>query len=553
MDKNIMFYKTAFDKIGISVSMDGAMNAIKSGKWRTQIEDIRRTTNKNERKIKKNTLPAITVSGLFSGRGADKLTTHSGFIAMDFDSFDKDVEMARGELEADKYSRYVFTSCGGVGICVIVAIDGNRHAESFDYLSRYYKDKYHLVVDEHCKNVDRLRFVSFDEYLFKNENSETVMLGEVAKPAEIKQSEDINYYASGQRDNSLNKTAWSMLRSNMPVEFVRQTLRSLLLSWGEANEKWIEEKIKSAMKSQQGDETLEKQVNDWLLANLTETNTISIGSITNSFACTSRPDKKIVADILNKKVEEGVLVPTSPHAGVYRKKVVVPKMDLKNITQRIFDVSWPLNIGDHCLLTPKNVAIIAGAKSAGKSAMALNLVKLNMDKHNVTYVSSEMAEAELEHRLTMFKDANGQCLPISFWDKANFYFKSSGFEDMIDPDGLNIVDFIEIHDNFSFIAHEIKKIFDKLNNGVAIICIQKKYGAKIGRGAEFSLEKSRLYIALDFIGNSTGRATIVDVKRPKNAGVPARGWICDYKLFGGNVFYVLNDWHEPTEAELESG
>lgn len=548
---NIMFYETAFDRIGKRASLSDVMDDIKTNKWSNQIEDIRRTIDKNERKKKKSGLPAITVSGLFSGRGANKLITHSGFIAIDFDTFKKDVAVARKELESDKYSRYVFTSCGGVGICVIVAIDGNRHNESFDYLAKYYKSTYSLDVDEHCKNVDRLRFVSFDALLFKNENSETVILGDVAKPAEIKQSGAVNYYASGSRDASLNKTAWSMLRSNIPEEFVRQTLRSLLLSWGETNEKWIEEKIRSARKAQQPDETLEKQINDWLLANLNETNTISIGSITNSFACTSRPDKKLVADILNKKVEEGVLVTTSPHAGVYRKKVIVPKMDLKNITQRIFDISWPLNIGEHCLLTPKNVAILAGSKSAGKSAMALNLVKLNMHKHNVSYISSEMAEAELEHRLTMFKGDNGQSIPVSFWDKANFYFKSSGFEDMIDPDGLNIVDFIEIHDNFSFIAHEIKKIFDKLNNGVAIICIQKKYGAKMGRGAEFSLEKSRLYISLDFVKGG-GRATIVDVKRPKNASVPARGWVCDYKLIDGSMFYVITDWREPTESELES-
>ena len=79
----------------------------------------------------------------------------------------------------------------------------------------------------------------------------------------------------------------------------------------------------------------------------------------------------------------------------------------------------------------------------------------------------------------------------------DFREKSSNFSDIIMPDGLNIVDFYEISDKFWLIADDLKRIYDKLDKGIAIVCLQKSPGKSEGRGGDFGLEKPRLYLNMD--------------------------------------------------------
>jgi hypothetical protein len=101
---------------------------------------------------------------------------------------------------------------------------------------------------------------------------------------------------------------------------------------------------------------------------------------------------------------------------------------------------------------------------------------------------------------------------------------------VIKPNGLNIIDFLEITADFFLIAEQIRKIHDRLDKGVAIICLQKKTGAELGRGAEFSLEKPRIYFSLDF-----QRLKIVKCKNYKY-GNNVNGKEIEFRLINGATF-----------------
>jgi len=156
----------------------------------------------------------------------------------------------------------------------------------------------------------------------------------------------------------------------------------------------------------------------------------------------------------------------------------------------VFKISWPFELENYALMYPKNIAVIAGSPNAGKTAFLLNLIKLNMANHIIHYYSSEMGPEELKLRLSKFANT----------DKWVFDARerSMNFADVIYPDDINIIDYIEIvSGEFFKIAEELRAIFDKLNKGIAVIALQKKRGAELGRGAEFSLEKPRLYLSMD--------------------------------------------------------
>jgi len=62
---------------------------------------------------------------------------------------------------------------------------------------------------------------------------------------------------------------------------------------------------------------------------------------------------------------------------------------------------------------------------------------------------------------------------------------------------VNIIDFLEVYDDFYRIGGMIKEIFDNLDNGIAIIAIQKNKGNEYGLGGMRGLEKARLYLTME--------------------------------------------------------
>lgn len=173
----ITFYSNTFGKEHLDVSLDSILKAIQNGRWAevvTQYRNFPDKTTNEARDFKKTKFPAITVSGTFENeRKASKLGKHSGFIAMDFDSFPdgEDIDTARSLLYADQYTYAGFLSVSGNGLCIVVKIDPKRHLDAFEGLERYYYTQYGYQIDQSCKDVSRLRFVSFDPDLHINTSS----------------------------------------------------------------------------------------------------------------------------------------------------------------------------------------------------------------------------------------------------------------------------------------------------------------------------------------------------------------------------------------------
>jgi len=174
--------------------------------------------------------------------------------------------------------------------------------------------------------------------------------------------------------------------------------------------------------------------------------------------------------------------------------------------------------------------VVAGSPDSGKTAWLLNLIKLNQDKWNIYYQSSEMGETELATRLEQFTD-----MDLNDW-KFIAEERSSHFADVIRPDDINIIDYMELTDNVWMVAEYLREIHDKLNNGIAIVALQKKRNADLGRGGEFSLEKPRLYLSMD-----TGKMTIQKAKNWATMENPNRKFI-KFKIVKGCQFHITEDW-----------
>jgi len=168
---NCTFYPNTLSKSDIDVPILSLLKAIKNGKYKDHAETYRNETDQEKRRLfKVQKVPAFTASGTFSTKKADSLKEHSGFIAIDFDGVD-DLDTAKAQLYADHYTYSGFASISGKGLCIIVKIDDKKHIDAFKSLEHYYWKNFGYQVDQSCKNVNRLRFVSYDPDLFINEKS----------------------------------------------------------------------------------------------------------------------------------------------------------------------------------------------------------------------------------------------------------------------------------------------------------------------------------------------------------------------------------------------
>ena len=174
---------------------------------------------------------------------------------------------------------------------------------------------------------------------------------------------------------------------------------------------------------------------------------------------------------------------------------------------------------------PGNIIIIAGSKDSGKSAFCFNIIDQNESKGwDINYFSSEMGAGEIKLRLQKFPYKS-----IDQW-KFKAHSRSGDFSDVVKPgqNSLNIIDFLEVHDDFYAVAGLLKAIHDRLHGAVCIVCLQKNPNNDTGLGGYRTLEVCRIALALD-----KGRAKIVVAKNFRDSMVNPTGWICNYKLFNG--------------------
>lgn len=167
---------------GEIIQIADIMETQRTDHWRPKIDHLRvrvqEGASKEEIEKLKSKLPYFTASGTFKKRNEAGLIQHSGKLAIDFDKIDTytTIAEAREKLINDKYSEYVFLSCSGTGICVIVNINPEKHLDSFLYLEKYYLECHGLKIDKGCKDVSRPRYISYDTNLFHNPDCERVSI-----------------------------------------------------------------------------------------------------------------------------------------------------------------------------------------------------------------------------------------------------------------------------------------------------------------------------------------------------------------------------------------
>ncbi len=193
-------------------SVERIIHAILSGRWRPQIESIR---NKFRRVFEesgdcaeakravdsqKKRLPAVMLSGRFSRRANDALILHSGLFCADIDALGERVSEVRQKLCSCPHVWALFLSPTGNGLKVVVrvVVDAEKHNASFRAVEQLVRELTGVQVDQACKDVARLCFVSYDPDAYYN--SAAVELPELPPLVESEKAEFHAAYPSSVPD-----------------------------------------------------------------------------------------------------------------------------------------------------------------------------------------------------------------------------------------------------------------------------------------------------------------------------------------------------------------
>jgi len=179
MPAEISFFQKVTDtKPSQAVSITEALNWIKTGRYNNVVQTqlmLRATSEKKERTELKKQLPSVTWSGTFSKRNKESLLLYSTFICIDIDDIHIDeLTHLKTSFAADQLTYAVFTSPSGNGLKVIYHCKSNatNHETYFEALSHYIVNYYGVIIDEKCKDICRLCFLSFDSDIYINTDAD---------------------------------------------------------------------------------------------------------------------------------------------------------------------------------------------------------------------------------------------------------------------------------------------------------------------------------------------------------------------------------------------
>lgn len=219
----ISIYDTeTHSKGGGTIDIDQFFAQIRTGNWKTQVENIRLAKynfkleekrvdeaglSKEEilkdtayqkakaiLKERKGAIHRVTIGGKFSdeGRTERNLINPSGLIDIDIDGLENDYELKqlKQRLVNDDYCQACFVTCGGDGLSFIVRIDYNKFLESYEGLKEYFFTNYGISIDVTHKNIANTRNASYDPHIFVNDKK-SKLFNKYPKPKKKKEVQNV--------------------------------------------------------------------------------------------------------------------------------------------------------------------------------------------------------------------------------------------------------------------------------------------------------------------------------------------------------------------------
>lgn len=268
------------------------------------------------------------------------------------------------------------------------------------------------------------------------------------------------------------------------------------------------------------------------------TGIFTLAELRREYGVDSEENKAYLRVVMGRLVEQGIVIALGKD-GTYRKVDNDAKiMDWQGADpKKSLPLKFPFGLEELCKIYRKSIIIVTGGKNECKTAYLYNFIKLNMDSFGVDLYNSETGVEQMKERFE----------PLDIPTPAPFrvFERYDNFADVIDPDRVSVIDYLDLNSEVYLVGEEIDRMFRKLNNGVAVIAIQKPpptvtfvKGVKklvqrdLGYGGAYSAKRAVLYISL-----SPNTLKLVYVKTPLSPTVNPNNATWSFRIADDGVHF----------------
>ena len=252
----------------------------------------------------------------------------------------------------------------------------------------------------------------------------------------------------------------------------------------------------------------------------------------------TRAGKRYRWQILERKVKKGELQKLG--TGRYRQvDDAITEIDWQDAdVEDYVKLEWFLELEKYIKVYHKSVNVIAGEPGSGRTGLIYNLAIRNMHHPmGVVIFTNDMTPEEIKERMDNSK------MPIPNPPPFKIYERADTFADVIEPDKINLIDYLDMNSEVYMIGKEIDDIYKKLNRGIAVVAIQKRPGQDIGIGGVFTWKRPKLYISLGTARDGKivyHKLKIVKCRGRADRKVNPNGMEFDF-WFGGGINCMLRE------------
>lgn len=345
-------------------------------------------------------------------------------------------------------------------------------------------------------------------------------------------------FKEGRRDQDLFHLANVLVKGGSERDFLSQVMNIAALSCNPPfPENEVKTKIESAIqRAERKERNITQEITEWVLS----TNGVFLSTETaKCLHLSTREDQKLMSAVFKRLQNSKIIEKVGNKHGSFKLIDTNEEIiDWENADTTPLPIKFPLGVHEKVCVHKGNIIVIAGESNAGKTAYCLNMAVKNAGgKFPVNYMSSEMQDgAELKIRINEFNISH------DIWRMIKFTFRVDGFPDKINPEAINIIDYLdEGTDSEAYkMPMRLRQIADKLTTGIAVVAIQKDPNKVYGFGGAGTMNRSRIYLTI-----KPGQIKIVKAKIWRDKNDNPNGKVCNFKLIAGCRFQedeVLR-WH----------
>jgi hypothetical protein len=148
---------------------------------------------------------------------------------------------------------------------------------------------------------------------------------------------------------------------------------------------------------------------------------------------------------------------------------------------------------DSILLYPGDLIVVAGEGNAGKTSFCLNLLVENMEYPSY-YFTSEFNDKKFVDRMSHFNWKN--IYKEDGTPKFVLAEQSEYWQDIIQPDAINYVDWVYLDDEMYKVRAILRAIISNLRKGIAVVVLQKRTNKLVGEGGEGTKDLASVYLTI---------------------------------------------------------